>query len=119
MKKTPEQQIDQSAKFAFSFFIASAGLWLLAAALLAYIAAAKLTDPLFLASWEIFTYGKIKITQANAFVYGWGGNSIFAVSLWIIARLSQSPIRGSTLLIFAGAVWNLAITFGLFGILDG
>ena len=96
MKKTSEQHIDQSAKLAFSFFIASAGLWLLAAALLAYIAAAKLTDPLFLASWEIFTYGKIKIIQANAFVYGWGGNSIFAVSLWIIARLSQSLIRGST-----------------------
>ena len=86
MKRSPEQQVDQSAKFAFSFFVASAGLWLLAAALLAYIAAAKLTNPLFLASWEVFTYGKIKISQANAFVYGWGGNSIFAVSLWIIAR---------------------------------
>ena len=119
MKKSPEQQIDQSAKFAFSFFVASAGLWLLAAAFLAYIAAAKLTDPLFLASWEIFTYGKIKISQANAFVYGWGGNSIFAVSLWIIARLSKSPVRGTVFLIFAGAVWNLAITFGLLGILDG
>ena len=95
MKRSPEQQVDQSAKFAFSFFVASAGLWLLAAALLAYIAAAKLTNPLFLASWEVFTYGKIKISQANAFVYGWGGNSIFAVSLWIIARLSQSPVRGS------------------------
>lgn len=119
MKKTPEQLIDQSAKFAFSFFVASAGLWLLAAALLAYIASAKLTDPLFLSSWEFFTYGKIKISQANAFVYGWGGNSIFAVSLWIIARLSQSAVRGSILLITAGAVWNLAITAGLLGILDG
>jgi cbb3-type cytochrome oxidase subunit 1 len=97
VKKTPEQLIDQSAKFAFSFFVASAGLWLLAAALLAYIASAKLTDPLFLSSWEFFTYGKIKISQANAFVYGWGGNSIFAVSLWIIARLSQSAVRGSIL----------------------
>ena len=97
MKRSPEQQVDQSAKFAFSFFVASAGLWLLAAALLAYIAAAKLTNPLFLASWEVFTYGKIKISQANAFVYGWGGNSIFAVSLWIIARLSQSPVRGFNL----------------------
>ena len=61
----------------------------------------------------------IKISQANAFVYGWGGNSIFAVSLWIIARLSQSAVRGSFLLITAGALWNLAITAGLLGILDG
>ena len=120
MKRSPEQQVDQSAKFAFSFFVASAGLWLLAAALLAYIAAAKLTNPLFLASWEVFTYGKIKISQANAFVYGWGGNSIFAVSLWIIARLSQSPVRGYSIPHFCrSCCWNLAITFGLLGILDG
>ena len=65
-EEAPEQQIDQSAKFAFSFFVASAGLWLLAAALLAYIASVKLTDPLFLSSWEFLTYGKIKISQANA-----------------------------------------------------
>ena len=47
MKLTDEQVIDKSAKWVVSFFIASAGLWLLAAALLAYIAAAKLTDPFF------------------------------------------------------------------------
>ena len=66
-----------------------------------------------MASWKSLPMEN-KIIQANAFVW-WGGNSIFAVSLWIIARLSQSLIR-DPLLIFAGAVWNLAITFGLFGI---
>ena len=55
MKDTTEEVIDRSAKIVVSFFVASAGLWLLAAALLAYIAAAKLTDPFFLASFEYFT----------------------------------------------------------------
>ncbi len=119
MKLTDEQVIDKSAKWVVSFFIASAGLWLLAAALLAYIAAAKLTDPFFLSSFEYFTYGKVKIAQANAFVYGWGGNSIFAISIWIIARLSQAEVRGRVLLITSGVLWNLGITFGLLGILDG
>ena len=119
MKETSEQVIDRSAKIVVSFFVASAGLWLLAAALLAYFAAAKLTDPFFLSSYEFFTYGKVKVAQANAFVYGWGGNSIFAVTLWIIARLSQVEIRGRILLIFSGVIWNLAISFGLLGILDG
>lgn len=119
MNKTTEQQIDQSARIAVSFFVASAGLWLLAAAFLAYVASAKLTDPLFLSTFEFLTYGKVKISQANAFVYGWGGNSIFAVSLWIISRLSQSPVRGTFFLVVAGTIWNLAITFGLLGILDG
>ena len=119
VKDTAEQVIDRSAKTVVSFFIASAGLWLLAAALLAYVAAAKLTDPFFLSSFELLTYGKVKVAQANAFVYGWGGNSIFAVTLWILARLSQAEVRGRILLLFAGALWNLGITFGLLGILDG
>jgi len=103
----------------FLFFLSSAGLWLLTAALFAYLAAAKLTDPFFLSTSEYFTYGKIKVAQANAFVYGWGGNAIFAVSLWILARLSQAEVRGSFFLVLAGVIWNLAITFGLLGILDG
>ena len=119
MKISDEQIINKSAKWVVSFFVASAGLWLLAAALLAYVAAAKLTDPFFLSSYEAFTYGKVKIAQANAFVYGWGGNSIFAISLWIIARLSQAEVRGRFFLIAAGIFWNLGITFGLLGILDG
>ena len=119
MKESPEQVIDRSAKLVVSFFVASAGLWLLAAALLAYIAAAKLTDPFFLSGIEYLTYGKVKIAQANAFVYGWGGNSIFAATLWIIARLSQAEVRGRIYLLFAGTLWNLGITAGLLGILDG
>jgi len=116
---SPDKIIDKSARLVFSFFISSAGLWLLAAALLAYTAAAKLTDPFFLANFELLTYGKVKVAQANAFVYGWGGNAIFAVTLWILARLSQAEVRGSVFLILAGVIWNLAITFGLLGILDG
>jgi len=116
---SPDKIIDRSAKLVFSFFLSSAGLWLLAAALFAYLAAAKLTDPFFLSTCEYLTYGKIKVAQANAFVYGWGGNAIFAVSLWILARLSQAEVRGSFFLVLAGVIWNLAITFGLLGILDG
>ena len=119
MKDTPEQIIDKSLKIAVSFFISSAGLWLLAAALFAYVASAKLTDPLFLSSLEALTYGKIKIAQANAFVYGWGGNSIFAVTLWIIARLAQAEGTGKFFLLVGGILWNLSITFGLLGIFDG
>ena len=116
---SPDKIIDRSAKLVFSFFLSSAGLWLLTAAFFAYLAAAKLTDPFFLSTCEFLTYGKIKVAQANAFVYGWGGNAIFAVSLWILARLSQAEVRGSFFLIVAGVIWNLAITFGLLGILDG
>ena len=119
MKESSEQIIDKSCKVALCFFVASAGMWLLAAALLAYVGALKLTDPFFLSSYEFFSYGKIKIAQANAFVYGWGGNSIFAVSLWIISRLAQAVVRGKYYLLFGGILWNMSITFGILGIMDG
>ena len=48
-----------------------------------------------------------------------GGNSIFAVTLWIIARLAQAEGTGKFFLLVGGILWNLSITFGLLGILDG
>ena len=119
MTDSSETLIDKSARAAVSFFLASAGLWLLVAAALAYVVAAKSTDPTFLASCEFLTYGKVKAAQANAFVYGWGSNSIFAVGFWLLARLGRAEIRGRFYLIIAGALWNLAITLGLGGILAG
>jgi len=111
--------IDKSARWVVCFFLASAGLWLLVAAALAYVVAAKSTDPAFLGSCEFLTYGKIKAAQTNAFVYGWASNAVFAVSIWLLARLGQAEVRGRFYLIVAGAVWNLAITLGLGGILAG
>ena len=118
MKETSEQIIDKSLRSAICFFISSAGLWLQLPHY-SHIASAKLPDPFFLSSIEFLTFGKVKIAQANAFVYGWGGNSIFAVTLWIVSRLAQAEARGQIFLIFGGILWNLSITFGLLGILDG
>ena len=78
----------------------------------------KLTDPFFLSSFEYFHLRKSN-WPGECLVYGWGGNSIFAVTLWIVARLAQAEARGSFLLLLGGSIWNLAITFGLLGILDG
>ena len=119
MSEANESLIDKSARAAVSFFLASAGLWLLVAAALAYVVAAKCTDPTFLSSCEFLTYGKVKAAQANAFVYGWGSNAVFAVGFWLLARLGQAEVRGRFYLIAAGAVWNLAITLGLGGIFAG
>ncbi len=119
MSDSAENLIDKSARAAVSFFLASAGLWLLVAAALAYVVAAKSTNPSFLGNCEFLTYGKAKAAQANAFVYGWGSNSVFAVGFWLLARLGRAEVRGRFYLIAAGAAWNLAITLGLGGIFAG
>ena len=63
MSDSNESLIDKSARLVVSFFLASAGLWLLVAAALAYVVAAKSTDPTFLGSSEFLTYGKVKAAQ--------------------------------------------------------
>mgnify|MGYP001328841313 CR=1 FL=1 len=119
MSDENDSLIDKSARWVVCFFLASAGLWLLVAAALAYVVAAKSTNPTFLASSEFLAYGKVKAAQTNAFVYGWASNAVFAVSIWLLARLGQAEVRGRFYLIVAGAIWNGALTLGLGGIFAG
>ena len=117
---SPDKVIDRSAKLVFSFFLSSAGLWLLTAALLAYVAAAKLTDPFFLSSYEFLTYGKIKVAQANAFVYGWGGNcDICRVSCgyWLVCPRQRYADPSSLFLQESFGTWRSHL--GCLGIMDG
>ena len=119
MSESPASVIDRSARGVVCFFLLSAGAWLLAAAALAYIVAAKSTDPTFLGFCEFLTYGKVKAAQTNAFVYGWGSNAAFAVSFWLLARLGQAEVRGRGYVLLAGTVWNGAVSLGIGGILAG
>ena len=63
MSDSDDSLIDKSARWVVCFFLASAGLWLLVAAALAYVVAAKSTDPTFLGSYEFLTYGKVKASE--------------------------------------------------------
>ena len=58
------------------------------------------------------------MAQANAFVYGWEECHICCL-LMDSCPFIASGSSWFLLLIVAGVIWNLAITFGLLGILDG
>ena len=45
-----------------------------------------------MAGCEFVTYGRLYPAATNAMLFGWGCNVIFAIGLWIMARLSQAPI---------------------------
>jgi cytochrome c oxidase cbb3-type subunit 1 len=111
--------IDASLRTPLVVLIGSALVWLLIASVLGIIAAWKLHTPAFLEACEYVTYGRIQPAQTSAFIYGWGFNAAFAVSLWIMARLSRGALPGSGVLLIGTVFWNAGVTLGIGGILLG
>src|SRR4051812_49168424 len=73
--------IDASLRTPLAVLTGSALVWLLVASLLSIVSAWQLHTPAFLDACEFVTYGRIQPAQSNAFIYGWGFNAAFAVSL--------------------------------------
>jgi cytochrome c oxidase cbb3-type subunit 1 len=113
------QQIDRSTRPSVIFFFSFALIWLLIGTALALIASIKMHAPDFLKGIECLTFGRARSAHLNAMVFGWGNNAIFGVSLWMMARLCQTPLRHGALLTLATIFWNFGVTLGIVGILTG
>lgn len=111
--------IDASLRTPLIALTGSALVWLLVASVLGIISAWKLHTPAFLDACEYVTYGRIQPAQSNAFIYGWGFNAAFAVSLWLMARLSRGALPGSGVLLIGVLFWNAGLTLGIGGIILG
>lgn len=111
--------IDASLRTPLVALVSSALVWLLVASVLGLVSAWKLHAPSFLDACEYVTYGRIQPAQMNAFIYGWGFNAAFAVSLWLMARLSRGSLPGCGVLLIGTAFWNLGVTLGIAGIIFG
>lgn len=111
--------IDASLRTPVVALLGSALVWLLISGVLAIITTWKLHTPSFLEGCEFVSYGRVQPAQSNAFLYGWGCNIAFAVSLWVMARLSRAALPGSGALLVGTVFWNLGVTLGVGGILFG
>ena len=105
----------------FLLFFVSAVVWLLAASVLGLIAALQqgslAAGPFH--GCELLTYGHVAAAQRNLFVYGWGFNAFFALNLWLLSQLGRFELRNGWLATLGGAVWNLALTYGVIQIFAG
>tara|TARA_R100000027_G_scaffold47114_1_gene35916 strand:- start:10967 stop:12391 length:1425 start_codon:yes stop_codon:yes gene_type:complete len=111
--------IDNSMKVAGVFFVCCGAFWLLAGSFFGFVASMKLHNPDFMAALPELTFGRVRSAHLNSMAYGWANNAVFAIGLWIMARLSRAPVRHGGLLIIAGVMWNLAVLVGIRGILFG
>ncbi|MEC8614069.1 MAG: cbb3-type cytochrome c oxidase subunit I, partial [Verrucomicrobiota bacterium] len=112
-------QIDASIRTAALFFVISAIAWLMIGTVFALVVAVKAHQPNFASTYEFLTFGRVRSAHLNAMALGWATNIIFAVGLWIMARLCRASINHKGILFIAGVFWNLGLTVGIFGILRG
>lgn len=111
--------IDASVRGPVLMFFASAIGWLLLASGLGVLASVKLNFPYFLTTFSWLTFGRVHPAATSAFVYGWAATAGIGASLWLMARLCRTPLRGGGVLVAAWGLWNLGVTLGVFGILYG
>jgi cytochrome c oxidase cbb3-type subunit 1 len=109
-------QIDASLRGPVTLFCGKALGWLFLGTVLALIAAVKLVNPEFLSGHEFLTYGRIFPAALDALIYGWGCQVVFAVALWLMARLCRTQVKHLGVLYVAMAFWNLAVFWGIVSI---
>lgn len=110
---------DTTGRGPLVLLLASAFGWLIVSSVLSLISTIQLHTPSFLAATAAFTHGRVDAMQESAFIYGWGGNAVFAVSLWLLAVLGGSALRGPGLLTTGALFWNLGVTAGVVSIAAG
>ncbi len=114
-----DAMVDRSVRVPVLLFFGSALTWLLVSLSLSLVAAVKMHEPHFLSGYAFDTYGRVRPAATNALLYGWLSSAGIGVGLWLTARLSRTRLAQSGFVIAAWALWNLGISLGTFGILNG
>lgn len=117
--RAEQEQIDATTKWPVLAFLGSAVFWLVVGGVFQLGASIQTHSPTFLAECEWFAHGRLAPAALDVLVYGWGFNAAFAVSLWLMARLSLASLRHGGWLLIAGKFWNIGVFLGVVGVLGG
>ncbi|MDA9923841.1 cbb3-type cytochrome c oxidase subunit I [Verrucomicrobiales bacterium] len=115
---TPEEikeraTIDRSTRYPVMFFFTSAAAWLLAATILGFLSSVKLRVPGLWDECQFMGYGRLFPAHLNALVYGWAMQAGIGVMLWLMARLTRTPLRQTVAVLVTGHIWNAAVTLAV------
>jgi cytochrome c oxidase cbb3-type subunit 1 len=115
-------QVDRALRAPTLIFFISAIGWLLLASLLWTLASAQQVAPH--AWWTGYgvpwlSFGRVYTAASNLLVYGWSSMAGIAAAVWILGRLSHSPVRAGLLPVFAAFIWDFSLLCGLLSLLSG
>jgi cytochrome c oxidase cbb3-type subunit I len=114
-----DAEIDLSCRIPLLVLFGAAAFWLVFSSLLGLLASMKFHVPTFLADVSWLTYGRMRPTANDSFLYGFLIPSGLGVALWILARLGRTRLAQPLLLTVGVGVWNLGVLLGVVGILIG
>jgi cytochrome c oxidase cbb3-type subunit 1 len=112
-------EIDASCRVPLMWLFFSAVIWLVLGLVAQLVTSIQLHAPGLLAGIPWLTFGRLRPVSTNAFLYGFASQACIGVLLWIFCRLGGTRLLFPVLLSIALALWNLAVTLGVLGILAG
>ena len=83
------------------------------------ISSIKLHAPGFLAHSAWLTLGRVRPAGMNALLYGFASQTAIGVMLWLFCRLGGNRLALPGTTIAGAALWNIAVTLGVAGIMAG
>jgi cytochrome c oxidase cbb3-type subunit 1 len=104
------------------FFLASGFGWLLVASILWLLSVVQMADPngwLSCSNVPWLTYGRVYPVSLDLLVYGSASLFGIGIGIWILTRMAQTALLTGSLPLFAGALWNAGLVFGVWGVLGG
>jgi cytochrome c oxidase cbb3-type subunit 1 len=129
-------QLDVSCRVPVLYMLASSVAWLAVALVLALVTGLQLRYPnllnpacladLFGAKLKWFdwdtswlNYGRLRPVFEYAAVYGWAAQGAFALIIWLMVRLCQTPLRNPMLVLGASLLWNGGLTLASIFVVAG
>lgn len=112
-------ELDKSCRLPVLFMFWKAAGWLFLGSLLAFLNSLRFHAPDLLAHCPWLSFGRIAPAADTAFVYGFAIQAALAAALWMILRLTKTPLAESGFVFVGAGFWNLAVLIGFVGILAG
>jgi cytochrome c oxidase cbb3-type subunit 1 len=113
------REVDRSCCIPLLALFGGAAFWLLFGSVLGLLASIKFHAPDFLADCPWLTYGRLQPAADDALFYGFCLPTGLGVVLWLLSRLSQKPLGGAVVPIFAANLLHLGVLVGLVAIFIG
>ncbi|MBV9390364.1 MAG: cbb3-type cytochrome c oxidase subunit I, partial [Verrucomicrobia bacterium] len=110
---------DRAVRVPILLFAGSAVFWLFWSSLFWMLSAMQAADPNVFFGIAWLSYGRAYPIFQNTFVYGWASSAAIAIGFWLIARLSRSVPRPSSIPVYAAILWNIGLVIGVLAILVG
>jgi cytochrome c oxidase cbb3-type subunit 1 len=112
-------KIDASCRVPLLVLFCGGAFWLVVSSVLALVASLTFHMPEKFGDCSWLTYGHVQPAADDALIYGFCIPAGLGVTLWILARLGQTPLRGALVPVVAAHLWHLGVLVGLVGIFVG